>query len=87
MEIHGAYFFCGLDAFYHMLKLDIQAPGDSALAKSALSTYYPYSCIVYGNDDAGSVIPCVRDTCYEPIDDTDGLKEFVNSLTGKGKDI
>jgi len=87
MEIHGAYFFCGLDTLYHMLKLDIQAPGDSALAKSALFTYYPYSCIIYGNEDKGSVIPCVRDTCYEPIDDTDGLKEFVNSLTGKGKNI
>ena len=84
MEIHGAYFFCGLDALYRMLKLDVQAPSNSALAKSALSTYHPYSCIVYGNDDKGSVIPCVRDTCYEPIDSTDGLKTFVNSLTEKG---
>jgi hypothetical protein len=80
MEIHGAYFFCGLDALYHMLKLDIQASNDSALAKSALFTYYPYSCIVYGNDDKGSVIPCVRDTCYEPIDNPEQLKQFVNKL-------
>ena len=86
MEIHGAYFFCGLDAFYRMLKLEIQAPSDSALAKSALSTYHPYSCIVYGSDDKGSVVPCVRDTCYEPVDNTDGLLTFVNSLTEKEKE-
>jgi uncharacterized protein len=87
MEIHGAYFFCGLDALYRMLKLDLQTPGDSALAKSALFTYYPYLCFVYGNDDKGLVIPCVNNTCYEPIENSDRLKEFVNSLTAKGKDI
>jgi uncharacterized protein YyaL (SSP411 family) len=84
MEIHGAYFFCGLDALYRMLKVDIQAPYDSVLAKSALFTYHPYLSIVYGNDAKGSVIPCVRGTCYEPIDSTDGLKTFVNSLTERG---
>ena len=86
MEIHGAYFFCGLDAFYRMLKLEIQAPSDSALAKSALSTYHPYSCIVYSSDDKGSVVPCVKDTCYEPVDNTDGLLKFMNSLTEKEKE-
>ena len=87
MQIHGAYFFCGLDASYRMLKLDVQAPSDSPLAKSALSTYHPYSCIVYSNDDTSSVIPCVKDTCYEPIDNTDRLKQFITSLNEKGKDI
>jgi uncharacterized protein len=80
MEIHGAYFFCGLDALYRMLKLDIQAPSDSALAKSALFTYHPYSCVVYGNDDKGSVVPCIRDTCYQPVDDPEQLKQFVSTL-------
>jgi uncharacterized protein len=80
MEIHGAYFFCGLDAFYRMLKLEIQAPIDSALAKSALSTYHPYSCIVYGNAEKGSVVPCVNNTCYEPVDSPEQLKQFVNTL-------
>ena len=79
MEIHGGYYFCGLDAFYHMLKLGINASPDSALAKSVLSIWYPYSCIVYG-DDTGSVIPCVRDTCYEPVDSPEQLKQFVNTL-------
>jgi hypothetical protein len=80
MEIHGAYFFCGLDALYRMLKLDVQAPSNSALAKSALSTYHPYSCIIYGNDDKGSVIPCIRDTCYEPVDSPEQLKQFVSTI-------
>jgi hypothetical protein len=79
MEIHGAYFFCGLDAFYRMLKLGINAPPDSELAKSVLSIYCPYSCIVYGNDK-GSVIPCVRDTCYEPVDSAEQLKQLVSTL-------
>ena len=85
MQIHGAYFFCGLDALYRTLKLEIQAPSDSALAKSALFTYHPYSCIVYGNDDKGLVIPCVKDTCYEPFYSPDGLKAFLNKVTGKGE--
>jgi uncharacterized protein YyaL (SSP411 family) len=79
LEVHGAYFFCGLDALYRMLKLDIQARSDSALAKSALFIYHPYSCIVYGND-IGTVIPCVKDTCYEPVDSAEKLKEFINTL-------
>jgi len=62
-----------------MLKLDIQARSDSALAKSALFIYHPYSCIVYGND-IGTVIPCVKDTCYEPVDSAEKLKEFINTL-------
>jgi uncharacterized protein YyaL (SSP411 family) len=85
MEIHGAYFFCGLDTFYRMLKLEVQAPDNSELAKSALSTYHPYACIVYGNDDKGLVIPCVSDTCFTPLDNADGLKQFVSSLTEKEK--
>jgi uncharacterized protein YyaL (SSP411 family) len=80
MQIHGAYFFCGLDTLYRMLKLDIQAPSGSAMAKSALSTYHPYSCIIYGNEDNGSIIPCVKNTCYEPIDNPEQLKQFVNTL-------
>jgi len=79
LEVHGAYFFCGLDALYRMLKLDIQARSDSALAKSALFIYHPYSCIDYGND-IGTVIPCVKDTCYEPVDSAEKLKEFINTL-------
>ncbi len=79
MGVHGAYFFCGLDAFYRMLKLDIQALPDSELARSALFTYRPYSCIVHGNDDKGIVIPCIKDTCCEPITSAEKLKEFINT--------
>jgi uncharacterized protein len=80
MEIHGAYFFCGLDTLYRMLKLEVQTPGNSVLAKSALSTYHPYASIVYGNDDKGLVIPCVNDTCYAPVDSPEQLKRFIDTL-------
>jgi len=83
LQVHGAYFFCGLDAFYHTLKLDITAPYDSALAKAALHTYHPYSCLVYGEPDKDSVIPCVGDTCYAPIKDPDKLSQYIKSSSFK----
>jgi hypothetical protein len=68
-----------------MLKLEVQAPDNPELAKSALSAYHPYACVVYGNDDKGVVIPCVSDTCFAPLDSADGLKQFVSSLNKKEK--
>ncbi|HVN97903.1 MAG TPA: hypothetical protein VMT62_15850, partial [Syntrophorhabdaceae bacterium] len=80
MGIHGAYYFCGIDAFQHMLKTTVNAPPDSALAQSVRAIYYPYECIVYG-EDAGGLIPCVGNTCYEPLDTADKFKEFVTTLS------
>jgi len=79
MEIHGGYYFCALDAHFRMLKLNVQVQPGSELAKTAVSLYHPYSCIVYG-EDKGSVIPCVKDTCYEPVDSDEKLKAFVSTL-------
>ena len=86
LQVHGAYFFCGLDAFYHMLKLDIKAPHDSVLAGVALHTYRPYRCLVYGEPDKNSVIPCIGNTCYEPINDSGSLRDYVRSMSFHGAD-
>lgn len=80
MRVHGAYFFCALDAFYHMLKLDVQAPFDSALTQSVLFSYHPYQCIVYHYDEQNIVLPCVNDTCYEPLSSSEELGNFITSL-------
>jgi uncharacterized protein YyaL (SSP411 family) len=86
LQVHGAYFFCGLDAFYHMLKLDIKAPYDSALAGVALHTYRPYRCLVYSEPDKNSVIPCIGNTCYEPINDSGSLRDYIRSMFFRGAD-
>jgi uncharacterized protein YyaL (SSP411 family) len=75
MGIHAAYFFCALDAYFHMLKLTLQTPPDQPLAQAARALYYPYIQYTY-EPDAGRIIPCQRDVCYEPVGSIEGLKVF-----------
>lgn len=77
--VHAGYYFCAMDAFFHMLKLDINAQPTSPLAKEALREFYPYTAIRYGGDN-NHIIPCDGSTCYEPIDTADGLKKFLQTL-------
>jgi uncharacterized protein YyaL (SSP411 family) len=79
--IHSAYYFCALDAYFHMLKLTMQTSPESKLAQTALFTFRPYISIVY-KKDAGCAVPCIRDVCYEPVYSPGGLKEF---LSGRDK--
>jgi len=73
--LHAGYYFCAMDAFFHTLKLNISAQPTSHLATEALREFYPYTVIRYGGD-SGNIIPCVGSTCYDPIDNADGLKSF-----------
>ena len=75
MGIHSGYYFCALDAYFHMLKITLQTPPDSMLTDITLSSFIPYMSIVYG-EDKGSVIPCFQNVCYEPIDSVSLLKDF-----------
>jgi len=75
MGIHAAYFFCALDAYYNMLKLTLQTPPDQPLAQAARALYYPYMQYTY-ESDAGRIIPCQRDGCYEPVGSIEDLKDF-----------
>jgi len=77
--LHAGYYFCAIDAFFHMLKLDISAQPMSPLAMEALRTFYPYTTIRYGGD-SGTIIPCVGNTCYDPIDNAEGLRRFFQTL-------
>lgn len=78
MGVHAGYFFCAIDALFNMLKLDLHSLPTSGLTGTALSSFHPYTSIVYG-DDRGFVIPCFRDMCYEPIDNPDILRDFLTS--------
>lgn len=76
MGLHAGYYFCAMDAFFHTLKLDINAQPTSPLAMEALKEFYPYTAIRYGGDE-NRIIPCIGSTCYEPIDSADGLRKFI----------
>jgi hypothetical protein len=75
MGIHSGYYFCALDAYFHMIKLTVEASPESGLTDTALSFLIPYMNIVYG-EDRGRIIPCIKDVCYEPIDRVEMLKNF-----------
>lgn len=76
MSIHSAHYFTALDASFNMLKLTMQTLPDSELAKSAFSVFRPYKSVVF-EDDNGRIIPCIGNTCFEPITDHAGLENFI----------
>lgn len=79
MGIHGAYYFCALDTFFNSLKLDINARPESGLAKSVLSLFHPFSCILWG-EDRGIVTPCTKDSCLQPVRTGEELKDRLESM-------
>ena len=76
MGVHAGSFFSSLDAYFHLLKLTVEASPDSELAKAARSLPGPCTAIVYG-EDKGRVIPCIRDRCYEPVTEPKSLIDFA----------
>ncbi len=77
MAIHGGYYFCALDAFYRMVKLEVRAQAGSQIAQAALFADHPYSCIVYGDAGENLIIPCTGTTCFEPVASGEELKRFL----------
>jgi hypothetical protein len=75
-SIHAGYYFAALDAYYHMLKLAVQADPTNKLAQAARMTFHPYKTLIY-EDGAGKIIPCIQDRCYEPIETEEALKDFL----------
>ncbi|MDA8077836.1 MAG: thioredoxin domain-containing protein [Nitrospiraceae bacterium] len=76
MGIHASYYFCGLDAYFTMIRLGLDAGPESRLARAALGTLLPYHSVVYGTD-RGAVTPCVNGVCLEPLSTPEKLKEFL----------
>lgn len=79
LSIHAGYFLGALDAYFHMLKLFVQAPPNHELSKAALSSFRPYVSLLYG-EDKGCVIPCGQDVCYEPVYSPNSLKDFLRTV-------
>jgi uncharacterized protein YyaL (SSP411 family) len=77
ISVHTGYYFASLDAYFNTVKLSLHAVPESELAETAVSLSGASTCIIYG-DDRGYVIPCIKDTCHEPIDDPESLKDFFN---------
>ncbi len=76
MGIHAGTYFCGLDAWFSTLKLAVEAGPDSGLARAAMRLTGPYTALVFGRDQ-GRIIPCVNETCYEPVTDAADLRRYV----------
>lgn len=78
--VHAGAFFVSLDASFHMLKLTVEAPPESGLARAARALAgKAYTAIVYG-DDHDRVIPCKGVTCYEPVSDPAMLEDVCARL-------
>jgi uncharacterized protein YyaL (SSP411 family) len=78
-NIYSSSYFCALDALFRKLKLNVNTLPEDELGRTALSLFYPYRSFVYG-EATGSVIPCIKDMCFEPIKSTDTLKKFFSNL-------
>lgn len=79
MGPYSGYYFCALDALFNMVKLDLHISPDNVLAMYCRAINYPYKTLVY-YDDEGYVIPCVRNVCYEQINNLEGLKVFFSNI-------
>lgn len=79
MNIHGGYYFCALDSFYRMVKIDVRAAPRSRLAEAVIFSYHPYMCIKYGDRNENIIIPCVGETCFESISNREKVEEFLKN--------
>ncbi len=74
--IHSGYYFCALDAYFNMLKLTFHIPQKSRLGDAVVSSFSPYTSIVY-EEDRGYVLPCIKTECYDPITTEEDFRGFL----------
>jgi len=79
MSIHAGMYFCGLDAWFTMLKLTVEAAPSSDLAAAARRFTGPYTAVAYGGD-TGRIIPCMGETCYTPVSNGEELEQLASRL-------
>jgi hypothetical protein len=60
----------------------VEADPGSDLGRAALALSGPYSTILYGANN-GRVIPCINETCFEPITDPARFKDFSRRLPAR----
>ncbi len=80
--IHGGAYYSGLDAWYHLITLTVEASPESMLARAARGFTGTYTAIRYGRDH-GRVIPCMGAHCGEPITDHRALAGSVSKMLGR----
>lgn len=82
MGLHSGYYFVALDAWYNMAELTVNALPGTVTARDALAFPYPYSVLRYSKETAaGTIIPCMRTVCHEPVRDITGLQQIVPGYT------
>ena len=79
LGVHAGAYFLALDAWFRMVLLTVEARPGSELARAALALARGPVVIAYG-EDHGRIIPCVKNSCYEPIRDAEDLSIFFRSL-------
>ncbi len=77
--VHAGAYFCALDAWLRPLSITIEAQPGSVPARAALSRTLRSDMVVYG-EDHGRIIPCVGETCYEPLMDGGAVTKYFNKL-------
>ncbi|MEW6599992.1 MAG: hypothetical protein AB1499_03390, partial [Nitrospirota bacterium] len=83
LGVHAGHYFSALDAYYNSLKLTLNSGPESVLTDTVISSYVPYADIAYA-DDKGHVVPCIGNVCYNPVNDPDALKDFLNNRRHAG---
>ncbi|OPX93926.1 MAG: hypothetical protein A4E58_02774 [Syntrophorhabdus sp. PtaB.Bin006] len=76
LGLHGAYYFCAPDMYFHGLELTVHSSPDSELAKRVLSIPRPYTTIAYRGNE-GHITPCYRNVCYEPLRRPEDIERFL----------
>lgn len=77
MSIHAGTYYCGLDAWFSMIKLNVEADLRSGLAAAARRLAGPYTTVVYG-EDKGRIIPCIGETCFAPVTSSEQLMDILS---------
>lgn len=78
MVLHAGTYCSSLDAWFRTLTLTVEAPPDSALARAALRLAGMHTAVRYG-EDRGRVIPCLNETCFEPVTDPSALVRYATA--------
>jgi uncharacterized protein YyaL (SSP411 family) len=81
LGLHSATYYASLDAYYNLLSLRVEAEPGSPLSRAARETFRPYKVINYGNEEAGQVVPCLRDRCLEALAGPEAVRELLGKST------
>jgi len=78
LGIHAGYYYSALSAYYNM---KILRTNSKELALPAFVSRLGYFVISY-EDAVEGMIPCFRETCYEPLSDISEVEDFLKNWIG-----